>query len=300
MTHAAPTPRVTDRVPASALAIGAIITVQLGAALAIGLFDRVGPGGAAWLRLVFGAVIFLALVRPKLSDYTLRELRVPLLLGVITAIMTVCFMSAIARIPLGTAVAIEFLGPLSVGVLQSHSRRNLAWPLLGFVGVLALTQPWTGAIDPIGVLFGLGSAAGWGTYILLTQHVGDRFEGFTGLAFSIPVAAVVTSVVGIPSVWGHLTPSVVLASVGIAVLMPVIPFSLEMLALRRMTTASFGTLMALEPMLGTVWGVILLAQIPDALQVVGVALVVAAGIGAARTGHRNAAEHAHFTTPGTA
>jgi inner membrane transporter RhtA len=291
---------LTDHVPAWSLAVVAIVSVQLGAALSIRLFAQVGPAGSAWLRLLAGGLIFLAIARPSLRDYTLRELRTPILLGVVTGIMTVCFLEAIDRIPLGTTVAIEFLGPLGVGVLRSPSRRTAVWPLLAFTGVLALTQPWTGDIDVVGVGYALAAATGWGVYIVMTQHVGDRFAGIQSLAISIPVGALTATVVGLPQAWGHITPQVVLASAGLALLMPVIPYTLELLALRRLTASAFGTLMALEPAVGTLWGILLLSQVPDGLQVVGVALVVAAGIGAERAGHRDPAEHAQFDTPGTA
>jgi inner membrane transporter RhtA len=278
---------VTDRVPAWSLAVVSIITVQLGAALSTRLFDDVGAAGTAWLRLVAGGLIFLAIVRPKLSDYTLAELRVPLVLGLFTGAMTVCFLLAIERLPLGTAVAIEFLGPLSVAVFRSRRVRNLIWPALALLGVLLLTEPWTGQIDGLGVLFALLSATCWAAYILLTQAVGDRFSGLDGLAITIPVAAIAATLVGLPQAWGHITPLIILQSIGLAILLPVIPFALEMLALRRLTTAAFGTLMALEPAIATAWGIVLLAQIPQAPQLAGMVLVVIAGIGAERVGRRH-------------
>ncbi len=277
---------MTDRAPAWSLAVVAIVTVQLGAALSTHLFDDVGPGGTAWLRLVAGGLIFLAIVRPRFTDYTLHELRVPLVLGVITALMTISFLSSLERIPLGTTVALEFLGPLGVAVFRSHSRRNLVWPAIALLGVLLLTEPWTGQIDALGVLFALIAAGCWAAYILLTQAVGDRFSGLDGLAVTIPVAALAASVVGIPQAWGHITPMVVLQAIGLAILLPVIPFALELLALRRLTAAAFGTLMALEPAIATAWGVVLLSQIPGTPQFAGVVLVVIAGIGAERVGRR--------------
>jgi inner membrane transporter RhtA len=192
---------------------------------------------------------------------------------------------------LGTTVAIEFLGPLGVAVARSHSRRALVWPLLAFAGVIAITQPWTGHIDPLGLLFACLAGSGWAAYIILTQRVGDVFSGLKGLAITIPIAAVVSAFIGVPQAWGHITPVILLQSFGLALLMPVIPFALELAALRRLTTAAFGTLMALEPALGTLFGVLLLSQVPDLLQIVGVALVVAAGVGAERSGHRNPNEH---------
>ena len=274
------------RVPAWSLTVASMLAAQLGAALSVGLFPVIGTAGSAWLRLTFGALMFVALVRPRLSAWTWRELQTPALLGVVSGIMTLVFLAAIDRLPLGTTVAIDFLGPLTVAVALSHSRRALVWPVLALVGVIALTQPCFGGIDPIGIGFALLSAISWGTYILLTQRVGDRFTGVDGLAISMPVAALTAGVVGIPQAWGHLTGAVVMQSLGIAVLMPVLAFGLEMLALKRLTASSFGTLMALEPAIGVLVGAVVLAQIPDGVQILGVALVVAAGIGAERIGHR--------------
>ena len=277
---------MTNRVPAWSLAVVAIVTVQLGAALSTHLFDEVGPGGTAWLRLVAGGLIFIAIARPRVWEYTQRELMIAVVLGVITGVMTVSFLSALERIPLGTTVAIEFLGPLGVAVFRAHSRRGLVWPALALAGVLLLTRPWTGEIDGVGVIFALVAAACWAAYILLTQQVGDRFAGLDGLAITIPVAAIATSIVGIPQSWGHLTTTIILQAIGLAILLPVIPFTLELLALQRLTTAAFGTLMALEPAIATAWGVLLLGQIPAPIQGLGVALVVIAGIGAERAGRR--------------
>ncbi len=130
------------------------------------------------------------------------------------------------------------------------------------------------------------AATGWAGYILLTQVVGDRFSGIDGLAITIPIAALATTFIGLPQAWGNITPWVVVQAIGLALLLPVIPFTLELQALRRLTTAAFGTLMALEPAVATMWGVVLLAQIPQAAQFLGVVLVVIAGIGAERSGRR--------------
>ncbi|MEZ5185480.1 MAG: EamA family transporter [Candidatus Nanopelagicales bacterium] len=275
-----------DRVPAWSLAVASIVMIQLGAALSTGLFDQLGAGGTGWLRLVCGGLIFILIARPTLSDYSLRDLRVALALGLMTGTMTLSFLAALERIPLGTAVAIDFLGPLGVAVFRSRNRRNLVWPFLALVGVLLLTEPWTGQVDWLGVLFAAIAGMGWAGYILLTQVIGDRFSGIDGLAITIPVAAMVATVVGLPQAWGNITPLVVLQVIGLALLLPVIPFTLELLALRRLTTAAFGTLMALEPAVATAWGALLLSQIPHAEQFLGVVLVVIAGIGAERAGHR--------------
>lgn len=277
-----------------------MLSVQLGAALSTRLFDVVGPAGTAWLRLAAGAVIFLALVRPDLRTLRPATLPVPLALGVVTGVTTVAFLSAIDRIPLGTAVAVEFLGPLGVAVARSRDRRSLLWPVLALAGVLLLTRPWTGEVDVAGLLLAALAACGWAAYILLTQVVGDRYAGIDGLAFTIPVAALVATVVGLPQAAGHVDGLVVLQSFGLALLLPVIPYALEMLALRRLTTAAFGTLMSLEPAFGVLVGAVVLAQHPSAAQAVGVALVVVAGIGAERTGHREAPVPELVVPPGVA
>ncbi|MGV1005178.1 MAG: EamA family transporter [Candidatus Nanopelagicales bacterium] len=275
-----------QRVPAWLLAVVAMLTVQLGVGFSVHFFPIVGTAGIAWLRLTFGALIFLAIGRPRLRGHPWAVWRILIALGVATGLVTVFFMAAVDRIPQGTAVAIEFLGPLSVGVLRAHNRRLLAWPALAMLGVLLLTEPWRGEVDPLGVGLALGAAVCWGVYIVLTQQVGERFAGLSGLSITIPIAALTTAVVGLPQAAGHITWGVVLGAAGLALLMPVLPFSLEMLALRRLTTAAFGTLMALEPAFGALIGIVLLAQIPGPPQVVGVALVVAAGIGAERSGRR--------------
>jgi inner membrane transporter RhtA len=274
----------TAPLPAWSLAILSITSVQLGSALATGLFASVGPAGTAWLRFSAGALFFLALRRPRVLGRTRGELLAALALGAVTGAMTVCFLSAIARLPLGTTVAIEFLGPLVVAVLGTRSVARLAWPIIALAGVLLVTEPWVGSVDPVGILFAGGAAIGWGSYILLTARVGDRFEGLEGLSITIPIAAVVSALVGVPQAFGHVTPTIVLAAVGLAVLQPLLPFSLELLVLRRLSTATFGTLMALEPAVGMAIGAIVLAQVPTAFQAIGVALVVLAGIGVTRGG----------------
>ena len=277
---------MTARVPAWTLAVTAMLSVQLGAALSVHLFPLVGAAGTAWLRLVAGGLLLLVLVRPRPRDFTREVIPAVLALGVTTAAMTVAFLAALERIPLGTTVAIEFLGPLTVAAARAHARRMLVWPALAMVGVVLLTRPWLGQVDALGVGFAALAAAGWGTYILLTQHVGDRVAGLNGLAVTIPIAAVAALPVGLPQAAGGLDAEVVLAAFGLAVLLPVLPLSLEMLALRRLTASTFGTLMALEPGFAVIIGALLLDQLPAPLQVLGVALVVVAGIGAERRGHR--------------
>jgi inner membrane transporter RhtA len=269
------------------MAVASMTCVQLGLALAVGLFDRIGPEGAAWLRLVWAGVIVLVLVRPRPRDLSRRGLLAGVALGVVTAGLTMLFMAAVARLPLGTASALEFLGPLGVAVARSRGARTLAWPVLAGVGVLLLTEPWHGSVDLAGVALALGAAACWAAYILLTQAVGDELTGLDGLAVSLPVAGVVATVVAGPGAFPSMTWELALVGLGLAILLPVVPFSLEMLALRRLTTSAFGTLMSLEPAIALVMGLVLLHQMPGLWPVLGVGFVVAAGIGAERTGARD-------------
>lgn len=273
-------------VPAWTLAVGAMLAAQLGAGLSVGLFDEIGTAGTAWLRLTLGAVILVILVRPRVSTWSWSRLRAPVLLGIVSGLMTLFFLASIARLPLGTAIAIDFLGPLTVAVITSRSRAAILWPLIALAGVLILTEPWDPHLDPLGILFALLAGTMWGSYILLMQRVGDTHSGLDGLAIMMPIAAVTAAVVGIPQAWGHITPSVLLLALIIALLMPVAVFVLEMLALRRLTTAAFGTLMALEPAVAIGVGLVVLAQVPEVAQVVGITLVIIAGIGAERIGRR--------------
>ena len=276
----------TDRVPAWSLAVVAMLSVQLGAAISVGLFDDLGIAGTAWVRISIGALGFVLIARPRYWQWSWREMRAPILLGVVSGAMTLSFLAAISLLPLGTAVAIEFLGPLTVAALHSRSRRALAWPALALIGVLLLTEPWKGTPSLPGIAFAAIAAVGWGLYIVITQHVGDRFDGVDGLAISMPVAAILTAFVGLPQAWGHMTPQVLLVALVAAILLPLIPWTFELFALRRLTKAAFGTLMALEPAIALAIGMVVLSQVPTGYQLVGIACVVLAGVAAERTGHR--------------
>lgn len=268
------------------MATASMVSVQLGLAISVGLMDQIGAAGAAWLRLVWAGVILLIVVRPKRAAFTRSTFTACVVLGVVTAGITLPFMAAIDRIPLGTASAIEFLGPLGVAVVQGKGGHRVLWPGLAAVGIVLMTHPWAGPIDPVGVLYALAAAVCWAVYVVLTQRVGDGVAGINGLAVSMPAAALAATVVAGPTVFAKLTPEILLFGAGLAVLLPVVPFALEMMALRRLTTAAFGTLMSLEPAFALIVGLLVLAQVPAPSAIVGICLVVAAGIGAARGGGR--------------
>jgi inner membrane transporter RhtA len=262
-------------------------SVQLGLALSNHLITEIGAAGTAWLRMLTGAVMFLLIARPPLKRIRRQDWAPLLALGVITGLQTISFLIAIHKIPLGTAVGIEFLGPVCVAAIYSHSRRALIWPALALAGVVLLTQPWHGHVNVAGVSFALLAGVGWGCYIVLTQRVGDRFEGIDGLTITIPVAALTALPFGISGVAAHFSGGTIFQGVWLGVLFPLIPYTCEMLALKNMNAASFGTLMALEPAIGSLFGFLILSQTPSVLQVVGVILVVLAGAGAARRGERH-------------
>ncbi|QUR69676.1 EamA family transporter [Mycobacterium spongiae] len=263
------------------------LSVQIGLALSVGMVDRIGVEGTAWLRLSWAGVLFLVLVRPRLSSYTPKMFRASVLLGVNIAANTLLFMAAVSRIPLATASALEFLGPLGVAIAHGKGNGRVLWPGLAAIGVIMLIDPWAGATDTIGLVYALCASLGWACYIVLTQHLSDRVAGVNALAISMPVAGLVATMFVGPAGLDWITTEIMLLGVGLAILLPCLPFALEMLALRRMNTTAFGTLMSLEPAFAMLIGVIMLHQMPGLGGAAGICCVVIAGIAAARQGARS-------------
>jgi inner membrane transporter RhtA len=273
------------------MGVASMSSIQLGLALSVHLFGRLGPLGVAGLRLGWAGLLLLALVRPRLRHFTGRDLLACTALGAVTAGMMLLFTLAIARIPLGTASALEFLGPLAVSLCGPGGGRR-RWAAPAAAGVVLLTQPWHGGTDPAGLAFALSAAACWAAYILLTQHIGDQVTGLNGLAVSMPVAGTVAMLAAGPGL-GLVTWPLLVIMLGLAVLGTVLPFSLEFLALRRLTASAFGTLMSLEPAIALLAGLLVLRQIPGASSAAGVILVVIAGVGATRAGAREPVSKEH-------
>lgn len=288
MTGPGPRPRPAraihdiERIPALWLALTSMIAWQIGSAASVGLVEAVGAAGAGWLRLVIGSIVFIAIGRPRIRGRSRGDLAMALALGACTGWMSIFFLAAIELIPLGTAIALGFMGPFALAAFGARGLRRLVWPVLGLAGVIALTEPWTGEVNLLGVALALANGGTWALYISLNARVGARFAGVEGLSITLPVAAVSIAVFGIPQVAGHLTPGVLAMAVGISMLVPVVPYALDLLSLRRISTAAFGTLMALHPALGALTGLLLLGQPIAPLQALGTALVVIAGIGAMR------------------
>jgi inner membrane transporter RhtA len=272
------------RVPSPALVVAAIASVQFGSATAATLFDSVGPGGAVLLRLATAAIVLLVLWRPPLRGHSATELRLACVFGLVLVGMNLCFYEALHRIPLGIAVSLEFVGPLGVAVAGSRNRRDAVWIVLAAAGILTLTRARTHGIDGLGIAFALAAGSLWGTYILVNARVGSVFEGSTGLALAMAVAAIVAIPVGIADGGGHLLePSSLALGAVVGILSSAIPYSFELEALRRIAPPVFGVLMSLEPAMAALAGFIVLGQSLSARALVGMALVTAASIGASRS-----------------
>ncbi len=281
--------RVSGAEVGAVMGLASMSSVQLGQALAVPLFDHLGAVGTGGLRLACAGVLMLALARPHLREFTGRDLLACFALGAVTAALMLVFVLAVARLPLGTASALEFLGPLGVSLYGPGGGRKY-WAGSAAIGVVLLTQPWQGNTDLIGVVFAVAAASCWAAYILLTQHVGDRVTGLNGLAVSLPVAGVLGGFAAAPAEVHRMTWLLLLATLGLGALGIVAPFILEFLALRRLTASAFGTLMSVEPAIALIMGLVVLNQQPGLLPAAGVVFVVAAGVGATRTGARAATD----------
>jgi inner membrane transporter RhtA len=284
-TH--PAPVVGSRLlpPAWSWAVASMALIQLGAALSHPMLLTFGPVAVTWLRLCWAAVLLLAFVRPfdAWREVFTGRAWSAVALGVASGAMTLCYFESLARIPQGMANAIEFLGPLSVAVAGSRRARDLLWAALAAVGVALLLRPgraWQP--DAAGIAFAGAAAVCWALYIVLTKRVGARFAGFDGIAISLTIAALVTTPFGLAQAWGQVSARDALAAGGLAILIPVLPYVLELAALRRLSTRSFGILMSAEPAIATLMGATLLAQVPGPLPAVGFLCVIGASVGTLR------------------
>ena len=279
----APSSGWLSQVPSPALVVGGIASVQFGSALAATLFARIGPGGAVLLRLLSAGIVLLIIWRPTIKGRTRSELLLAALFGLILAGMNLTFYHAIQRIPLGVAVTIEFVGPLAVAVTGSRRALDLAWVALAAAGILALTHGNAHGLNLLGVLLALSAGCLWGAYILVNARLGRAFADGSGLALAMSVATLVALPDGLIEGGTHLL-SVHALALGAAVgmLSSAIPYSFELEALRRIATALFGILMSLEPAMAALAGFLVLGQNLSAREIVGMALVVAASVGASR------------------
>lgn len=269
--------------PPTVLVLLAIACVQFGAALAKGLFDEIGVGGTVLLRVLFAALLLMAIWRPSPRGRGRRDLWLVGLFGLVLAFMNLSFYASLDRIPLGAAVTFEFVGPLGVAVAGSRRPLDLVWVALAAAGILLLSELGAGGLDGIGIALALLAGAFWAAYIVLSARIGQRYEGADGLALAMVVGAVVLLPVGVAEAGAELlTPWILAVGAAVAILSSAIPYALEMEALRRLPTGVFGVLMSLEPAMGALAGYILLDEGLVAREIVAIGLVVAASAGAAR------------------
>jgi inner membrane transporter RhtA len=262
------------RFPSPLLFVTGGLSMYFGAAVAVWLFDELSPAAVVWLRQLGAAVVLLAWRRPGRGAWRGKVFWLAALFGMVTAVMNLAFYEAIARLPLGTAVALEFVGPVLVAAFGSRSVRDVLALLLVVSGVVLIADVrWAGSM--LGVLFALSAAVLWAGYIVLGKRVAAAGLGVDGLAVGFGVAAVVLSplALGTGPVWA--SPRLLVLGIGVAVLATVIPYALDQVVLRRMGQARFALLLALLPVTATAVGLVVLRQVPTVLEALGIFAVVA-------------------------
>jgi inner membrane transporter RhtA len=263
-------------------------SVQFGAALATHLFSRVGPAGAVTLRLAIAAVLLGAVARPHLQSIKRADLGVAVAFGLVLAGMNLCFYEAIARIPLGVAVTIEFSGPLALALLGSRRWWDLLWAALAGTGVAMFTSGGGRSLDPAGIALAFLAGAGWIGYILLSKETGRRFDARTGLGIAMVSGAIAVLPVGLVSAGAQLFhPEALLLGTAVAFLSSVLPYSLELVALRQVSARAFGVLLSMDPAVAAVAGFVVLGQRLTGREVAALILVSVANLGNALAGRSN-------------
>ncbi len=259
----------------------AILSIQVGAAIAVKLFPALGPLGTVFGRVALAALILWIFVRPELDQAVIGQGIVLLVYGGTIAAMNVCFYLALERIPLGIAATIEFLGPLGVAVAMSRRALDFVWASMAITGLAVIIPDIGHDLDPVGVLFAVAAAICWAAFILLTKRIGRNISGSGGLVLGMSIAALLLLPLGI----GRLTPmlsdlSLLPSMLGIAVLSTALPFYLEFQALKQLPARVFGVLITLEPVAATLVGAILLNEMIDVQVALAVICVTFAAIGA--------------------
>lgn len=259
-------------------------SLQFGAAFAVILLHTIGPAGAASLRIVFAAVLLLVFVRPRLRGRTRTDLMYGALFGLVLATMNVCYYEAAARVPLGAAVTLEFIGPLGLAVVTSRRLRDLVWVLCAAAGVLLLYEGGVERLDPVGVAFGFAAGACWAGYILLGARVGRAFPAGQGLAVALVCGSVaILPLTAVTATAELFEPDVLLLGLCVAAMSSALPYTLELGALRRIPARTFGVLMSLQPAVAVVAGFLILKQRLTAWQLLAIMLVIIASAGATRS-----------------
>ena len=272
--------RAASAVPPPGLLLISIVSIQLGAAVAVNLFPVLGPVGTAFLRLAFSAVLLIAATRHSIDWSARRHVGALLLYGSILGVTNLCFYGAIARIPLGIAVAIEFVGPLGLAVATSRRGRDFARIGLAALGIVLLTPEIGGALDPLGVALAAAAGLCWAAFTVMSQRIGRAMPGHSGLAIGMAVAALVVLPVEIVvGGLGNLDPALLVAALAVAIFSTALPLSLEFEALKRMTARSYGILVTMEPVVAALVGAVLLGQAIGLPGILAVACVTVAALG---------------------
>ncbi len=266
------------------LVVIGILSVQVGAAVAKGLFGEISPTAMVWLRLATSAIVLMVLARPRFHGRSRRDWLVVIGFGLSLGVMNWAIYQSFARIPLGIAVTIEFIGPLTLAVLGSRRARDVIWVLLAAAGVVLLGFEPAG-LDPLGVAYALLAGAAWAAYILLSASTGRRWPGFDGLAVASLIAAAAMTLPALVTGGTSLfEPRILLIGALVGLLSSVIPYSAELVALRSLRPAVFGILMSLEPAAAALAAIVVLDEHLSPLQWLAIACVVAASVGATRSG----------------
>ena len=267
-----------------ALVVAGGLSVQFGAAVAVMLMPRAGALGVVTLRLVLAAVVLLVVCRPRVRGYSRADWGTVVIFGAVMGAMNILFYQAVDRIPLGAAVTFEVLGPLVLSVIVSRRLLNLVWAGLALGGVVLLSGGGFDRLDPVGALFALSAGAMWAAYIVFSARTGRRFPQADGLALAMAVGAALSLPFGIAEAGAALVvPSTLALGLAVALMSSVLPYTLELLALRRLPASTFAVLMSLEPAIAATAGFLVLHQALSPTDALAIALVVAASMGAVRT-----------------
>ncbi|MFD3532112.1 DMT family transporter [Streptomyces sp. NPDC058664] len=273
-----------------ALVVAGGLSVQFGSAVAVLLMPRAGALGVVTLRLVLAAAVLLIVCRPEVRGYGRADWGTIVAFGAAMAGMNILFYQSVDRIPLGAAVTLEVLGPLILSVIASRRLVNLLWAGLALGGVVLLGGGGFDRLDPLGAAFALAAGAMWATYIVFSARTGRRFPQADGLALAMAFAAVLSLPFGIVEAGDKLlVPSTIGLGLVVALMSSVLPYTLELLALRRLPAPTFAILMSLEPAIAATAGFLVLSQALSVTDALAIALVIAASMGAVRTQVRGAA-----------
>ena len=277
--------RPASTAPLGAVGLGVLglVTQDIGASVAVLVFDEVGPAGMVFLRLLFSAGVLLAIARPKLRGIPRRSWIVVVLFGFSLGLMNLLFYQAIDRLDLGVTVTLEVIGPLILSVVLARRAVAWLWAVLAFGGVLLLGHGGFAELDPIGVLFAAGASAMWVAYILASRKTGSILPGLDGLAIAMAIGAVIAAPFGIAQAGpALLSPQILLIGLAVALLSSTIPYALELIALRRMAAEAFAVLVSASPAIAVGAGFFILGQEIGVVQAIGIVLVIVASIGAVR------------------